>query len=187
MNTKSHISLDIEDIVEPNFPADPTLLLHPIIPKPLHGTNPRTIMGQKKWDVVRKEAYARNNYHCFACGIHRNDVTPRQILHAHEQYDIDYGRGKVSFRGVIALCPQCHDLIHSQRYDALFDKGEINLEDAWLLERHKEMVLQDLVREEYQGEVAKWEDWHLEIDGEKYYSKFANEKEWREFYGTKKT
>ena len=176
------MDLDIESIVEPKFSPRPELLLHPTIPKPLHGVNPRSVLGQKWWDVTRKKVYAENNYHCFACGIYRADITPRAVLHAHESYKIDYPEGRVELDRIIALCPDCHNLIHSQRYGCLFDRGDIDLEDAWLLERHRELVLGDLKRIDYIGLVARWEDWHLVIDGKKYYSKFKNEQEWREYY-----
>ena len=30
--------------------------------------------------------------------------------------------------------------------------------------------------------VVKWKEWHIVIDGEKYYSKFKDIREWADFY-----
>lgn len=104
------VSLNISD--EPNF-VRPELLLHPPIPRALHGVNPRTIRGQEWWDKVRKETYAKNNFCCFACGTYQlNGEGP---LHAHECYEYDYEKFEARMVEVVALCSQCHDFVHWRR------------------------------------------------------------------------
>lgn len=112
----------------PEF-ADPGILTHPNIPKPLHGVTPRTIKGSGWWNKVRRAAYAVHDDHCHACGEHKSK-NPRGWLEAHEVYSIDYARGRAYFADVVALCPTCHMFIHSGRLFALWQKGEISSEFA---------------------------------------------------------
>jgi len=106
------------------FP-DPSILQHPNIPKPLHGLNPRTLLGQSWWDKQRQRAYLKHMYHCHACGIHKDEALYRQYLEAHEYYDIDYARGRMQLTDIVALCYACHNFIHSGRLYVLLLKGEI--------------------------------------------------------------
>lgn len=85
----------------PEF-ADPGILTHPNIPKPLHGVTPRTIKGSGWWNKVRRAAYAVHDDHCHACGEHKSK-NPRGWLEAHEVYSIDYARGRVLCRRRRAL------------------------------------------------------------------------------------
>ena len=112
--------------------ADPSLLTHPNVPKPLHQVNPRSIRGKTWWDKVRRETYAVHGDHCFACGVHKSRAKGnRKWLEAHERYDIDAEAGRVYFRGLVALCPWCHQFIHSGRLFALYQKGEVSKDFAW--------------------------------------------------------
>jgi hypothetical protein len=105
--------------------ADPHLLCHPNVPRALHGTNPRSLLGAEWWDTQRRKAYAEFNDRCWACGCHKMDNPYRQYLEAHETYLVDYNRGAAVFDRVVALCHTCHNFIHSGRLWALYERGEL--------------------------------------------------------------
>lgn len=105
--------------------VEPELLTHPTIPDPLHRVNPRSIMGKTWWDKVRKASYAEHEFHCHACGVHKSRAKGNlKRLECHERYEIDYAQGRVYFQGVVALCPWCHQFIHSGRLFAMCQNGE---------------------------------------------------------------
>lgn len=95
------------------FP-DPSILLCPNIPGPLVRLNPRTIVGQTWWDKKRKEAYARFDRKCWACGTRHPESDG---LVGHEVYDYDYGKGSAKLREIVALCRDCHNFIHDEFVD----------------------------------------------------------------------
>lgn len=114
-----------EQMPGPDPETTPELLRHQNLPKPMHGLNPRTLLGQKWWDDHRYPAYAERDFHCWACGVHKSDAKVHQWLEGHEEYDIDYARGRMVFRGVVALCHFCHNFIHSGRLYMLWWNDEI--------------------------------------------------------------
>lgn len=196
------------------FPQ-PELLLHPNIPKPLHGINPRTILGQKWWHKVRHIAYAKNNYHCWACGIYKSQAKYYKWLEAHEIYEIDYARGKIAMKAICALCHSCHNYIHDgrmqmmvmngiidfQKYVDIINHGE-NLINQYLFSLNKkttritwkrpleptlpfqnvfpQLTIPNLPKPV--SENTNWSDWHLVLNGKKYYSRFTDFEEWQAYY-----
>jgi len=110
--------IDFEAVERPNF-TRPGLLRHPTIPKPMSGMAPRIVMGQEWWDVVRREAYAKNNMRCWACG-------GEGPLEAHEAYDIDHYNTRMTYLETVALCRDCHRFIHIGRTIGLFARGRIS-------------------------------------------------------------
>lgn len=174
------------DAPKPNF-TRPTLLLHPNIPKPLHGLNPRTIMGQRWWDHHRKEAFKKNNQCCWACGVSKYEAKYHQWLEGHESYKIDYYNGIMELEEIVGLCHSCHNFIHSGRLQKLFMSGKIN-EDKYnyIINRGNAILennnLSDCIIEP-NCIIAKWSDWKLVIERKNYYSKFKDINEWREYYG----
>jgi len=135
------VSLNISE--KPLF-TRPELLLHHQIPLRLVGINSRTIEGKEWWDVVRKEAYAKNNYCCWACGTPRLDA-PKCLLDAHECYEYEYDERRAHFVGVVALCRDCHQFIHYRgiedlrRLKHVLERGLRILRDAGLTLPHSQV------------------------------------------------
>lgn len=186
-----------------NYVIAPEVLMHPNIPKPLHGVNPRTIMGQAAWDVLRREVYAENNYHCVACGVAKTKAQKHKWLEAHEYYDIDYRTGRVTIKKIIALCHFCHNFIHSGRLTMICGKEKSEKECIAILEHGfrvlKEndllcfpvtMELAEALGAETYGVQAyeppesdvHWSEWRLIYEGNEYAPLFADYEEWENHY-----
>jgi hypothetical protein len=192
----------------------PELLTHPNIPKPLHGLNPRSLLGKEWWDVHRQEAYAKYDYHCWACGTHKSQAEIHQWLEGHESYEYDYKVGSATLKEIVALCYSCHNFIHSGWLFMQAKSGKIDRPTAahiidrgiGICEHHKLVpfratyMIRELLWGTYPVDVdrmiagkgyvppdaedygVRWKDWHLVIDGKRYYSNFANYDEWDAFY-----
>lgn len=173
---------------KPKWVPDASLLLHPSLPPPLHGTNPRTLKGKVWWDIKRKEAYAKYDYRCYACGVDKADsfgISNR--LDAHENYFIDTETFSIELVSLSALCTKCHEFIHRNRMSALFDKGVITESECWEIMAHGNRVLVDSGLDPDDKLVIEyderdWDKWKLIIDGKDYYSKFNNAEVWRAYY-----
>lgn len=121
----------------------PEILTHPNIPKPMHGINPRTIMGDAWWNKIRQEVYASTNYHCIACGTHKSEVLGKnKWLEAHEFWEIDYILGECRINGIYPLCPYCHSFIHSGRLSKLIESSKISKDEAIKILEHGFKILQ---------------------------------------------
>ena len=165
----------------------PEILLHPNIPKPLHGLNPRSLMGVQWWDIKRRESYAKNDYHCWACGIHKTEAKYHQWLEGHECYNIDYKNGTAEMIEVTALCHCCHNFIHSGRLEMMYDEGKIDSERYEYILNHGSEILKKVKTTDNpfysdNSQIAEWGKWRLIIDGQEFKSKFKNMYEWQVFY-----
>lgn len=180
----------------------PELLQHPNIPKPLHGISPRTIKGKDWWDMTRQVAYASTNYHCLACGVHKSKAKYHKWLEAHEDYDMNKETGEVNIKQIVPLCHSCHNFIHSGRLWMV--NRETNPSKIADIIKHGLDILQDnnlpaqivsihlavkfnvehscKPMAEYEEDSADWDQWHLVLEGEKYYSKFKDINQWHKHY-----
>lgn len=178
----------------------PEILCHPHIPKPLHGMNPRTIMGQEWWDKTRFEAQKRTDYRCIACGVKKIDCG---WLEGHEYWNIDYKTGACEVVSIEPLCHMCHNFIHSGRLNMIMDMGKTEEEVIDILEHGFFILSQNKlkcfpftlrfaesigantfgVKAYKQPKIeAKWEDYHLIIDGKRYDSLFKSYEDWKNYY-----
>lgn len=184
----------------------PGLLLHPNIPKPLHEVNPRSVKGDSWWNKMRQDAYARNNYCCWACGIHKSQAKYHQWLEAHEAYEIDYASARMYLVKVVALCHACHNYIHSGRMAMMVDSGEmqeakyleildhghnvlrlLNAKDNPLVKDVPDFIantIESYSRYTMLKEIPAWESWRMVIDGKDYEPKFKSLAEWVSHYSS---
>lgn len=184
----------------------PEILKHPNIPKPLHGMAPRAVKGKNWWDLKRQEAYARYDYHCVACGVHKSEAKKHKWLEAHEFWDIDYETGRCEVKSIEPLCHYCHNFIHSGRLFVLVQQGEIDEDEAIAILEHGFRILKANNLSAFPGtlkaarqlgantygvegyrlpdpeDIANWEDFKMVLDGEEYSSKFRSYSEWEAFY-----
>lgn len=162
----------------------PEILLHPNVPKPLHLTNPRNLMGQKWWDEQRKIAYASTNNHCAACGVPSYQAKYHKWLEAHELYEFDYPNGKMTFVEIVPLCHSCHNFIHSGRLKILAVTGQITQAKYRDILKHGNDIISanHLKRPSPPKKVAVWGKWRLVFDGKEYKGKFENLQDWAKYF-----
>ncbi|MBD5631651.1 MAG: HNH endonuclease [Clostridia bacterium] len=80
-----------------------------LVPDSCWYSNLRSILSPAQWDVVRKDAYARANGKCVICG------RECKRLEAHEQWEYDEAARVQKLKDVIAVCRDCHEVIHIGR------------------------------------------------------------------------
>lgn len=132
--SNGRVTVDFKDI-QPKFHR-PELLTHPNIPRAVHGLNPRTVKEHEWWNKVRREAYAKNNGCCWACG----QFGP---MEAHECYNIYYYAAIIELKEVVALCRDCHNFIHSGRMRMLVRDGKMSLRQASTILITRLMILKE--------------------------------------------
>jgi len=188
----------------------PELLASPNIPKPLHGVNPRTILGKTWWDYERQTAYAKHDYRCWACGVPKQNADYYQWLEAHEDYNINYEIGKIELKEIVALCHSCHSFIHNGRLYTIYKEGQVDKDRVMhILEHGFDICQRNNVKPYYGAYVtwfmicgmdvddaikkaklygwfptieASWDKWHLVIEGKEYYSPFKDLNEWQKYW-----
>lgn len=104
----------------------------PNIPRPLHGVNPRTLLGAATWNRMRKNCYAMAGNTCEICGYKPDNLRHR---HGHEVYEIDYAHGTAKFVRVFCVCGLCHlGCIHTGRALTLWKKNNPMYPTKFLLD-----------------------------------------------------
>lgn len=177
----------------------PELLLGPNIPTPMHGVAPRVVLGQAWWDRERRVAYKSTNFRCLACGVHKSVAKYRQWLEAHEEFEVDYAKGKMKYLRAVPLCHFCHNYIHQGRLNTLLQKGEIHHAKYVAIVQHGDSVLlqagldprkqkerdEEIEQAVLRGDVCEWGKWRLWIGSRRFPPKYPTIEAWRESQGKK--
>lgn len=79
-------------------------------------SNLRTVLPKRIWDVIRKDAYARAEGKCMICG------RKATRLEAHEDWRYDEENCIQRLENVLALCHDCHSVIHIGRTQLMGDE-----------------------------------------------------------------
>ena len=77
-----------------------------LVPDGCWGYNLRSILSKTQWDFLKKDARERSGGKCAICG----KLTTR--LDAHERWSSDETSGTVKLEDVIAVCKDCHSVMH---------------------------------------------------------------------------
>lgn len=175
---------------KPKWEKRPEILLHPNIPKPLHGLTPRGILGAKWWNKTRQKAYQSTNFHCQACGVAKHESRGPGWLEGHEMYDVDNLLGTAAYIETVPLCAFCHNYIHSGRLLMLLEEGQITQQRYIEVIQHGDDALRQAglgqaKQQVYDGPMADWADWRLLLNGKEYKPKFGSLREWQEAFGRK--
>lgn len=177
----------------------PHILEQPNIPRPLHGLNPRALMGKTKWDVMRRQVYRKHGYTCAACGVRAGEAKIRTGMEAHEHFRIDYGARRMTLIDMQPLCHACHSFVHSGLLEVRLAARKVSGETVATILGHGVGVLELSggkvpVPADYlcrklglahglplakQPRTIRWGGWTMVWEGEVYRSRFPTEEHWR--------
>lgn len=93
------------------------LMMKPV-PDSCWYSNLRSALPKKVWDVLRKDAYARAGGKCMICGRRATR------LEAHENWSYDEKNAVQKLDDIIAVCHDCHSVIHIGRTQLLGDEDK---------------------------------------------------------------
>lgn len=187
-------------------PANPALLTHPHIPKPLHGVAPRTVLGEVWWEKEKARARHAARSRCQACGEFSGN------LEAHETYGTDYKTGVAKYLKTVMLCHSCHNFIHSGRLEMIAGK-EKTIEEVKAILAHGFRILAAANRTEGRklkafpatceladalqvkrhgvrasklpDSTVPWEAWRLEINNKRFAPVFPTYGAWENHFAPK--
>lgn len=129
-----------------------------LVPKTAWFNNLRSYLSKSEWDKVRKKCYAEAGYKCEICGGkgHKHPVE------CHEVWDFE--DGKITLKGLIALCPSCHEVKHIG-LASLRGRGHIALKHFMKVNNIPQHVAEKYVEEAFAlyRERSKRQEWELDV------------------------
>lgn len=82
-----------------------------LLPATTWGSNLRSALRTSQWDKLRRATYAAANHRCEVCG----GLGHQYRVACHERWEFDEVQSCQHLVGLIALCPECHDVKHFGR------------------------------------------------------------------------
>jgi len=91
-----------------------------LVPRTCWFSNVRDHVRPSEWDKLRKESYEKANNCCEICGGRGK----QHAVECHEIWIYDDNRFAQTLKGLISLCPKCHDVKHYGRAE-LQGRGDV--------------------------------------------------------------
>lgn len=91
-----------------------------LVPLTAWDNNLRSYLTDTGWKHVRQKSYKEANYHCEVCGGQGGNGRKHPV-ECHEVWD--FTEGEVKLKGLISLCPPCHEVKHIGRAEATGNYG----------------------------------------------------------------
>jgi len=79
-----------------------------LVPSTVWYSNLRSELTKEQWDNLRKECYRKASYRCEVCG----GRGPKWPVECHEIWKFDDENRTQTLTGLVALCPDCHQVKH---------------------------------------------------------------------------
>jgi hypothetical protein len=95
-----------------------------LVPSSCFYSNVRSVLPTKIWDKLRKASYANAKFKCEICKGSGLDQGYKHALECHEIWDYQSNNTQ-TLKGLISLCPKCHQAKHIGRTIAIGKGKEI--------------------------------------------------------------
>lgn len=82
-----------------------------LVPGTQWGINLRSRLPKESWDFLRRKTYLKAGFRCEVC----NGVGPKWPVECHEIWGYNDEENIQTLKGLIALCPLCHQVKHMGR------------------------------------------------------------------------
>ena len=77
-----------------------------LVPEGCWYSNLRSILSKSDWEIIKTSVRKKADGKCSICGA------KAKVLHAHEVWSYDEKNAVQKLEKVIAVCPDCHSVIH---------------------------------------------------------------------------
>ena len=139
--------------------ASPKLTVE-LVPQTAWWKNVRSELPRKEWDRLRKATYKAAGNHCEACG----GVGRRHTVECHEIWDYDDEALVQTLKGLVALCPPCHEVKHFGFAQAR-GRGDIALAHLQKVNGWDEVMAEVYVQDAFQTWLRRSESpWVVNLD-----------------------
>ena len=112
-----------------------------LVPTTCFFSNVRSELPKKEWDRLRKESYKKAKHKCEICGSNGRKQGYKHPVECHEIWEYDDKNKIQKLKGLISLCPRCHQVKHLGRTTVIGRQAvafkHMELVNGWA---HKQVV-----------------------------------------------